>query len=297
MLQTAPDFDSLTSAAGQAARALPSAIDAAHSVSDLPWGADALALTGVLLGLALWLAGKRLIRPLFALGAAGLFGAIGFFGPASLGVSVSPHIGLATGAVAGAIIGVVLYRLAMAAALGVAMALATPILLAVVLGVQAPEARALSQQDMLLEGVPMQGDAPAAMPARDAHAAPVDVNVDAARKVRAFVKEAYLEAESRWVALSLRDRVILLGVAFSGGAVGFLTGLLIPKTVALLATALLGPVLWAPCAIALGRLHNVRLDAIAPSTAQGWLIVWLGLSAVGVVVQWTARSKRADKRE
>jgi|GEM_PF-4121804 len=274
---------------------------AGAAAANLPWGADALAITGVLVGLALWLAGRKLLRPLFAVGAAGLLGALGFFGPASLGITFSPHLTMAIGAVAGALVGLFLFRFAMAVVMASTMAIVSPVVLAAIVGISASAgvAVALSPDQQLLEGVPIQGTSAPATPAVqiDEAAPKASSNTStAARKVAAFMKQAYLELEDRWVQLPIQNRILLLGVAASGAAVGFLAGLLIPKVVALFATALLGPLIWAPCALSFANLHSVNLAAIAPGSAQSWLFVWLGLSAVGVVVQWTAFPGKADKR-
>ncbi|RMD59967.1 MAG: hypothetical protein D6824_10205 [Planctomycetota bacterium] len=291
--------DALLGAVGDAAQ------QAAGQAADLPWGAEALAVAGLLVGLALWIAGRRVLRPFFALAAAALLGAAGFFLPAGLGASFNPHLTLAVGAVVGAAVGLLLYRFAMALTLAIAMGALSPTLFAVATGVHAPQPsaqRTLGPEELALPGVPMQGAQPPAAEASTAAEAeepaaaslPPDQGSEAARRVRAFLREASLELEARWVALPLNVRLLLLGVAATGALVGFLTGMAFPKPVALMATAIVGPLLWVPCGLSLASLHGLDVDAVTPHTAQSWLLVWLVLSAVGMATQWTAFSRKAD---
>lgn len=291
--------DALLGAVGEAAQ------QAANQASGLPWGAEALAAAGLVVGLALWLAGRKVLRPFFALAAASLLGAAGFFLPAGLGASFNPHLTLAVGAVTGAVVGMLLYRFAMALTLAVALGALSPTLFAAATGLHAQrpaQQRALSPEELALPGVPMQGADPSAeaQPAHEAaaaagEAAPLpDQGAEAAQRVRAFLREASLELEARWVALPLNVRLLLLGVSASGALVGFLAGMAFPKPVALMATAMVGPLLWVPCGLSLASLHGLDLSAVAPETAQSWLLVWLVLSAVGAAAQWTAFSRKAD---
>lgn len=290
--------DALLGAVGDAAQ------QAAGQAADLPWGAEALAVAGLLVGLALWIAGRRVLRPFFALAAASLLGAAGFFLPAGLGASFNPHLTLAVGALAGAVAGLLLYRFAMALTLAIALGALSPTVFAVATGVHAarPAAqRALAPEELALPGVPMQGGQPPAAEAAEASGSPEataaaqpDQGALAAQRVRAFLREASLELEARWVALPLNVRLLLLGVAATGALVGFLTGMAFPKPVALAATAMAGPLLWVPCGLSLVSLQGIDLSAITPETAQSWLLVWLVLSAVGAAAQWTAFSRKAD---
>src|SRR4051812_43116232 len=93
----------------------------------LPIGAHGLAAAGLVAGLVLWLIGRKVIKPIFAvLGAIG-GGSVGFFvGPAvaagDVGGISTPYLGMGIGAAIGVSVAIVLFRVAMAVSTGVVLA-------------------------------------------------------------------------------------------------------------------------------------------------------------------------------
>ena len=86
------------------------------SVQTLPWIAHAVIGVCLAGGAVLWLAGRRVIKPVFALLGAALGGAVGFLmlpeaTPSIAGIP-SPYIGLGGGAIIGLMGGIALLRFA-----------------------------------------------------------------------------------------------------------------------------------------------------------------------------------------
>jgi hypothetical protein len=108
---------------------------ALEGLNSLPWGVHALVALGMVVGIALWLAGQRLLKPMLVTTAA-LLGAVvgGLVVPStSWGASLSVWHGLGIGLVAGLMVGLLLYRSAMAVGFGVVLGAALPLIAASVL--------------------------------------------------------------------------------------------------------------------------------------------------------------------
>ena len=90
------------------------AAQAVETMSDVPVSAHVLAGVAIGAGFVMWCAGRRFVRPLYALAFALLGGTLGFTGPAAVGLEIDPSIGMVVGGVAGVILGFVMYRFTMA---------------------------------------------------------------------------------------------------------------------------------------------------------------------------------------
>ncbi len=108
---------------------------ALEGLNSLPWGIHAVVALGMAVGLVLWLAGRRVLKPLLITLAAitgGLLG--GLIVPStSWGASLTVWHGVGLGLIAGLVVGLLLYRSAMAVSVGVVMGAALPLIAAAVL--------------------------------------------------------------------------------------------------------------------------------------------------------------------
>ena len=109
----------------------------AQALSELPWGAHAIAGAGLVVGVALMLAGRKLMRTGMILAAAVLGGVFGFYAGPSVGLAVDPNILLAVGLALGAVAGVMLYRATVGVTVMLLLAAAGPLIAAGVMRLSA----------------------------------------------------------------------------------------------------------------------------------------------------------------
>lgn len=282
-------------------------------------------------GLLMWAFGGRLVKPMYGF----LFGVVGavagLFVPASLGLDFSPYIGIGLGAVVGALAGILFFRLSMAAALAGAGAVLAPTVAAAAMWFNQPptpgaatESPALKESDLFLDGVRREPNADAGTdslpwfldsldsatptasdtalgmisddPAVDeAIDAAVAIARTAAERIRAFAGELADEGRAAWSGVPERQRLILAFAAAIGAIGGFVLGMSFPKKVAAVGSAFLGAGVWAPTAAKIMADFSLPGAASLPTTARGWLALWLILAAVGMALQWTVLRQRADK--
>jgi hypothetical protein len=239
--------------------------------------------------------------------------------------SVSVYVGLAVGAAIGALLGVILYRFAMAIGLGLVLGVAAPLTVAAVMSFKADHhadgAPAAQAPSGVVQGEP-NGDAEAdTLPARvteevirrqidslskqletdttepitEGEAAapkPADTTAleevvrTAADRVEAFARAVADDVATGWGQLSPRHRLILTGSAGMGLALGIILGVVLPAWAAGMVTALLGAGVWLAAgtwlALAIGAPGSEHLQR----PAREWLVIWLGVSLLGVCVQW-----------
>lgn len=250
-------------------------------------------------GLTLWLAGRKLVKPVFALlgaVAGGLIGAalLPATGIASaLPASLSPvWVGLGLGSILGMGISIAAFRFALVAVSGVAGSALATLVAVVVLGVnsgQTAEAPPLENDELLLDGVRVAGEeAPAAEPSPDA---PQGITAD---RARSFATELFDELrETYWEPVPVWKRSSVFGATFLGLLAGAAIGLLMPKRSTTLITSFAGAGLWLP------SIASIASWAGAPSTwfdhpPIAWLIVWLVVSGLGVIIQVSGARKKKD---
>ncbi|MEC9374638.1 MAG: hypothetical protein VYC34_12375, partial [Planctomycetota bacterium] len=133
----------------------------AASPASSPLGADLVTVAALVAGLALWLVGRRLIRPLYAVLFAAVGGLIGFILPAATGVSVNPNVTLFAGVILGGLAGLALFRISMAVALATMLGVVAPIATAFVLRIQPAalgegQEGALAGEHLFLEDIPVR---------------------------------------------------------------------------------------------------------------------------------------------
>lgn len=112
---------------------------AAHlpdALQSLPWLVNVPVALALIAGLILWLAGRRLIRPVTILVGLGLGGLVGFLVLPILmpGFALSPYLGLAAGAAGGLTVALLLYQVATAITFGSAIGAGCGVMAAAILG-------------------------------------------------------------------------------------------------------------------------------------------------------------------
>lgn len=138
------------------------------SLAALPAFGLLVVLAVMLSGLVMWSFGGRLVKPTYTFVFAVSGAAAGMFTPPVLGFTIHPAIGIGLGALIGALAGMLLFRLSMATALGAVGGVLTPLIATVFFWVNAsgaaPPSRALEQDALFLQDVPISTDAAAPQP-------------------------------------------------------------------------------------------------------------------------------------
>jgi len=112
-----------------------------------------------------------------------------------------------------------------------------------------------------------------------------------------LVESIRTEASARWQAANPGVRRSVVLSASSGAILGLLIGLSLPGIAASILTA------WVGSGVALFSAWSVATSLQGespgwmPSSPGVWFIVWAAMSVAGIVLQWTIRSKPADKAD
>ena len=297
-----------------------SALDA---LSALPIGAHITVAVALAIGLALWLLGRKLAKPAFALLGALLGAVAGLLLLPALGTPPiadipSPYIGLGAGAVAGLIVAGFVFRFTMALASSGVAGLAALLISSIYVTANPPSpsetasvatpalasiAPPLTLFQLRLPAVPVsysmaagQDETPAEQELEQFESEAPESLEDAAENVRDFLAVLGSEIRSVWSAQSEEGRIIVLGSTVIGLAAGFLLGLAAPNRAAIVITSMAGCGIWMPSAVVLAHglgLPGRSLMALGP---QGWLIAWMVASAIGIGSQLVlARKAPADE--
>ncbi|HYC99907.1 MAG TPA: hypothetical protein VEB22_01665 [Phycisphaerales bacterium] len=131
-----------------------------EALYNLPWLVQVPVALALIAGVVLWLAGRRLIRPVTIMIGLGLGGVLGFLVlPVVMpGVAISPYLGLAGGAAAGLTIALLLYQVATAITFGSAIGAGCGVTAAAVLGTALTLPASAQLEDPVL---PLPSEAPA----------------------------------------------------------------------------------------------------------------------------------------
>jgi hypothetical protein len=240
-------------------------------------------------------------------------GVAGFLlGPLVPGLdSVTVYAGLGAGLVLGAIVGFVLYRFAMATGFGIVLGIAAPLAAAIVLGTRPPpppppdaENPQPTAREQLLKDIedvrtPLKDlDAGDETAQRDAVEQAVRT---AAERISAFAEAAGNDFSQAWQQIPARDRLILVASGAAGLLSGVIAGLFLPAWAAGAVTAMLGAAVWMPAAVWLCGAAGLPRSPLMDRTAGQWLIVWAGMSAIGMLLQWRGlirkRARKADNEK
>lgn len=294
-----------------------------------PWSVHMAAVMTLLVGLLIWLAGGKLMRPAFiALGAL-----VGVGAAHLLPVAVTQWIGdwalTGIGAVMGALLGWLAFRVLVANTLAVVVAVVSTLAVAAFVklpvpntpvdgaqvapedepessGPQTIEERLQSMQlDQVKETI---GDAVEQARAKieETAAQPddpegpgsiADLTVErGSRAVKVFAARTWQQLVYFWNRdLDPRGRALLLLALVLGYLGGLVLGFALPKRAAAVTTAMIGPAVWMPAAAYGVVAMGLPLASRIPSDPLLWLVAWAVLAGVGVAFQLVFGRKRAAK--
>ena len=290
---------------GQLEPALSEAGTIAEALRDLPIGAHTVAIVGLAGGLALWAVGRRFVRPGFAFAGLILGAGAGLVAISAVPVLPAlpvpaPYVGLGAGAAAGLVLSVLLFRVAMAASTALVMAIMGVLVAATYLDLKLEpkgDRHPLTAAELQLEGPVVVKD-PENEPfkiielgdrtSEEPPSEPERLARSATLKTQRFVNALHAELTGLWERLPEQSQLVVALSAALGAAVGALSGLASPKRTAGAITALLGAAIWLPCGVWLAYYTDLpRLDLLQQGPL-GWILIWLGVAAVGIIVQWSA---------
>ncbi|MCC5824116.1 MAG: hypothetical protein LAT64_08605 [Phycisphaerales bacterium] len=307
-------------------------IAAVSLAQTLPEGGMVPLFIALAAGLALWLAGVKIVRTVFlALGAA----AGGFVGSVllplsgmpslNIGITLTPGFtGLIIGGIFGAIAAMGLLRVVVILTAAGAMAVVGTMAALVFLhfnpspqsdyhdpaaaeytqngaagGQTTDLARRTREQtsealDLLNRSVP--DGTPAAEFLGDLNTDEARERIlDAAERSRAFIAGVAENLQADYERRPDRDKLIILSSTLAGLAVGLLVGVAMPRRSSALITSLFGSALWLAAGVALIRANTDPAPAFVAQPPLVWAVIW-GLTAVaGMAVQFGLIRRKGAK--
>ena len=261
-------------------------------------GLIALLVTGVLL----WVSGRRVLKPSFAV--------IGALAGGFLGQAVVPGLGIdsmfgVSGEIAGAAVG------------GTLGALAAILIFRVAVGVLS--ASVVGGLALLGASVFIQtSDLPAEDAARDSESAQVEIEnsldesssdwrnpeellssaAENADEPSKFVSDLFYGFKAEfWDPLDGGDQMLLTSSGLAGFVAGLALGVFAPKKTTALVTAFAGAGMWLPALYFLSQTLDLPGKAILERMPIEWLAIWLVVSMTGLLIQWQGLTeRRKDKK-
>lgn len=261
-------------------------------------GLIALLVTGVLL----WVSGRRVLKPSFAV--------IGALAGGFLGQAVVPGLGIdsmfgVSGEIAGAAVG------------GTLGALAAILIFRVAVGVLS--ASVVGGLALLGASVFIQtSDLPAEGAARDSESAQVEIEnsldesssdwrnpeellsnaAENADEPSKFVSDLFYGFKAEfWDPLDGGDQMLLTSSGLAGFVAGLALGVFAPKKTTALVTAFAGAGMWLPALYFLSQTLDLPGKAILERMPIEWLAIWLVVSMTGLLIQWQGLTeRRKDKK-
>lgn len=299
--------------------------DTGAHARDLPLSAHALVFGALIAGLVLWLCGGKFIKPVIAALGIVLGGAVGYFVLPIFDVGKlvgipSPFVGMTVGAILGFVGACLLFRVAMVVAGCAAFAFCGFMGGAIYLQYAPAEFRVPGaanapplgtepsapdspgfRPDSLVPGEALsQEDIDRARKAIEDSAQDVWEQIDedsrkvlegVAESARRFAAGLRKQLEKQWDALSAADQRVLAFATLSGAAFGLLLGVLMPTKSAAVITALGGAAIWLCAMTWLWHGLDIPGHDLLHRSPMGWTFIWLVISTVGLMFQWT-RAKR-----
>ncbi len=303
----------------------------ALNLPDLPWGAYLIPLGVLIAGLVLWVAGRKVLKPITV----AVFGLVGttigyvIIGPLPAAAGIAPIWVWTLGLTAvGLIVGSLLFRFAMGLGLGLTLAGVGVLTAAIITGPPGntppndPTAAALSEVSDPIDRLRAEGLAlrerlrlrlseanlqlasPADASKPQTPPTPTD-DTDAARRfvteaqqnAAAFASALWQEAKAAWNMRSPTQRLSMLVAAGVGFILGTWLGVGVPKWAAGAVTALAGAALWLSAGAWLvtsaGLPGAARVESF---TAGQWLVIWGVIAMLGVALQWSGLAERRKKK-
>lgn len=295
------------------------------TLSNLPIGMHGGAVLALIAGIALWLFGAKVLKPMFAILGMALGSVIGalalpLMGVMQVGSIPSVYIGLGVGALAGLIASCLLFRMALIVSSGIVFAAVGLLGASVYLdqkspGTIDPPARLLlgtsdrpesatpedtSASDSYLVTKSGNDEAQRITPSLSGSAGG-DALVNAAlpkvqeqaKRARAFLDETGKRTSAAWASIGTRERLILTGGGVVGAVLGVLFGVAMPKRSGAMVTSLFGA--------SVAFVATVWLAGAADSTIAGVLdqppmtiaIALAIATVVGMAIQLTVTNKKS----
>ena len=106
-----------------------------------------------------------------------------------------------------------------------------------------------------------------------------------AARCKAIVREGYDLAKSHWNAMSMKERMVVVGSTFVGLAVGLLIGFFMPKKSTAFITALAGSAIWLTAAGLLVEAFAPSMRGLTDQPPTIWAFVWAFTFVLGLAIQ------------
>jgi len=252
-------------------------------------------------GLFMWLFGHRMIRPtvtITGLVAGAVIG--GLIGRSMLegNAAIMAAIG---GGVVGAIATWMLFRIWMAVLLSVTLAAMAPWAVIAWEGVTPPPSPVTDLKEtakqMLDDGVEQlaaDGKIIIGRPENDEQAA--EQNAGLLRRFTEAAKAGWDNLRSWWTdELSGSARWLIITASAAMALGGLMVGLIFPNLAAATVASLIGASVLLSVVVRLGTKYLGEAGGWLPDSPRGALMVLIGMTVVGALIQWTILRPRADK--
>ncbi len=253
-------------------------------------------------GAMLWISGRRVLKPTFA-----VLGALagGFLGNAVVpGLGIDSMFGV-SGGMAGAAVG------------GTLGALAAILIFRVAIGVLA--ATVVSGLAILAASIFIQTSEPPAAEftaTDDSESALLEpehsldedssgwrdqLTLENAQKAtdepKQFFGDLYQGFKAElWDPLDSADKMLLTSSGLAGFVAGLALGVFAPKKTTALVTAFAGAGMWLPAIYFLSQSLNLPGKAMFERTPIEWLAIWLVISMTGLFIQWQGLKKKEESK-
>ncbi|USN99195.1 MAG: hypothetical protein H6810_00510 [Phycisphaeraceae bacterium] len=329
---TLAQADTAAAPAADQAQASGGAVEHAFNlVQALPIEAHAAMGLVLLMGLALWLFGGKLVKPLFALAGIALGGMVGLIvlpalGLQEVGGAPGSLIGMGIGAVIGLVLALVMLKISVILAAGLGFAAAgflggtiylefnplpddqPPAFVADDGATRNAQGQQLFRNPYTGESMTIQQLTKTLDEARsflaggktedEANGEPPSKRFEAvAVQSRAICAEAYEACKDHWNALSVRERLVVLGSTLGSMALGLLIGFAMPKRSTAAITALAGSAVWLAAAVWLIDAFMPSAAVLTNHTPEIWAVIWGVVFLFGLVVQLAGLGKPSAKKE
>lgn len=294
------------------------------TLSNLPIGMHGGALLALLAGLALWLFGAKVLKPMFAiLGIAlgSVLGAVALpvMGIMQVGSFPSVYVGLGVGAVAGLVVACLLFRFALIVSSGLVFAAVGILGVSIYLNQKSPGL--IDPPARLLLGTSTDRPESSPVEANSSHdesaaideteiAAPertalgtaaADAIVDAAlpkvqeqaAKARAFLDEMGDRGSAAWESVGTRERLALTGGGVVGAVLGVLFGVSMPKRSGAMVTALFGASVAFVSTVWLAGATDSALSGMLDQPPLTVTVALAIATVVGMAIQLTVTNKKS----
>lgn len=278
-------------------------------IVDLPVAAHAIVAAFTVLGLLFWVWGQKFLKVGFVVFGALVGGAFGYLATVGMGLTIPVIVPALVMGVLGMLFGWMAFRFAVAISMGALLTVAAPLVALPILMNSIPaeaedQGGPLSVQQLLLDDTPIvDGELPtetrkvidSLLGPGDLEEGSEELQMAAEDRVRAFMKELYLELEAEWLEVPTRLRMLTVLGGLLTFATGFGLGMLMPRYASGLLASSVGAAVWLPGLIWLGQAVGLGLERVLPSSTLLWVCVWLLLAVIGAFMQWRSRRRRADK--